>query len=46
MGIFFLAKQGYGTVDQIEEWDSPKFLDALEYESICADLIAHEHDKQ
>jgi hypothetical protein len=34
MAALYLAKQGYGTPGQIREWDSPEFLDALEYESI------------
>lgn len=34
MAMFYLAKQGYGSVAEVEEWDTPRFLDALEYEEI------------
>ena len=34
MAIFYLAKQGYGSVNEIVNWDSDRFLDALEYEAI------------
>jgi len=41
MTIFFLAKKGYGTIAEIETWDTPRFLDVIEYESIIADVEKH-----
>jgi len=41
MAILYLSKQGYGTVDQIRAWDTPQFLDALEYEEIEAAISRH-----
>ena len=29
-----MAEKGYGTLDQIEQWDSDRFLDILEIISI------------
>lgn len=36
--IFRLAKAGYGTVDEIENWDARKVLQALHYENFVADM--------
>lgn len=41
MTIFFLARKGYGTIEQIASWDSPQFLDVVEYESIISDIEKH-----
>lgn len=41
MAIFYLAKNGYGSVDEIEKWDSDRFLDALEYEAIENAVASH-----
>lgn len=41
MAIFFLAKNGYGTVLEIEQWDTDRFLDALEYEAIESAIIRY-----
>ncbi len=38
MSIFFLSKNGYGSVNEIEQWDTPRFLDALEYEFIQTNI--------
>lgn len=38
MTVFHLARQGYGSVKEIREWDTPQFLDAVEYEQICSDI--------
>jgi len=36
--IFFrLAKQGYGSVNEIEQWDVRKVVQALHYEKFCDD---------
>jgi hypothetical protein len=32
-----LSKAGYGSVNEIEEWDARKVLQALEYEKYCDD---------
>jgi hypothetical protein len=41
MAIFYLAKNGYGSVNEIEDWDTDKFLDALEYEAIDNAIARH-----
>lgn len=38
MTVFYLSKQGYGSVDEIEKWDTPRFLDAVEFEQITASI--------
>jgi len=38
MTVFYLSKKGYGTILEIETWDTPRFLDAVEYESMIADI--------
>ena len=43
---FYLARKGYGTVDQIEQWDTPKFLDAVEYEQIQQDIELYHYQQQ
>lgn len=44
MTIFFLSKKGYGSIDDIEEWDTPRFLDVIEYERIIMNIEQHKHD--
>ncbi len=34
MSIFYLAKQGYGSLKEIRELDTVELLDLLEYEQI------------
>lgn len=41
MAIFYLAKQGYGSVSEVQEWDTPQFLDALEYEAVDNAIARH-----
>jgi hypothetical protein len=41
MSALYLAKQGYGSVNEILEWDTPQFLDALEYEAISNSIDRH-----
>lgn len=41
MAVLYLSKQGYGTPQQIQEWDTPEFLDALEYEAIENAISRH-----
>lgn len=41
MAVLYLAKQGYGSVGEIREWDTPELLDALEYEAIDNAIARH-----
>ena len=41
MAMFYLAKQGYGSLKEIQTWDTPEFLDALEYEAISNAIDRH-----
>lgn len=41
MAMFALAKAGYGSLAEIEAWDTDQFLDAIEFEQISADIQAH-----
>ena len=41
MAVLYLAKNGYGSVNEILEWDTPQFLDALEYEAIENAITRH-----
>lgn len=41
MAVLYLAKQGYGSVTDIKEWDTPELLDALEYEAISNAIDRH-----
>lgn len=45
MAVLALCKAGYGTVREIEEWDTDQFLDAIEYEQIAADIQAHKMEE-
>lgn len=40
MTVFELALRGYGSVEEIEGWDTPRFLDAVEHASIKHDIEA------
>lgn len=37
MIYYKLSKTGYGSVNEIENWDARKVLQALHYESFCYD---------
>lgn len=39
--MFALSKAGYGSLAEIEAWDTDQFLDAIEFEQISADIQAH-----
>lgn len=41
MAVFYLAKNGYGSVDEILEWDSERFFDALEFEALENAITRH-----
>jgi len=41
MAMFSLSKAGYGSLAEIEQWDTDQFLDAIEFEQITADIQAH-----
>lgn len=34
MAVYYLAKQGYGSVAEIRGMDTPEFLDLIEYEQM------------
>ena len=36
--VFYLCKKGYGSVDEIESWDTDRFLNACEYEEILSQI--------
>lgn len=38
MAVFALCKAGYGTIAEIERFDSATFLDLIEYENISNDI--------
>lgn len=39
MLIYFrLAKEGYGSVNEIEQWDARRVLQALNFEKFCFDF--------
>lgn len=46
MTIFFLSKKGYGSIDYIETWDTPRFLDVLEYEKIVTSIEQHVYERE
>lgn len=41
MSMFALAKAGYGSLAEIESWDTDQYLDAIEFEQMSADIQAH-----
>jgi hypothetical protein len=43
--LFSLSKKGYGSIKELQEWDTDQFLDAVEFESICADIEYYEMNK-
>lgn len=45
MAAMMLCKKGYGSLSDIKSWDTKQFLDALEYESICAHVEAYQIDQ-
>lgn len=46
MTIFFLSKKGYGSIDDIGMWDTPRFLDVIEYERISAQIEKHMYEQE
>ena len=38
MTLIHLAKQGYGSLKEMHELDTPEVLDLIEYENIQADI--------
>jgi len=41
-----MVKKGYGSLDEIERWDSDRFLDVVEFESIQSDLEAYYYQQK
>jgi len=46
MTIFFLSKKGYGSIDDIEAWDTPRFLDVVEYERIINSIDKYVYEQE
>jgi len=40
--LFFLVRRGYGSLTELQQWDTPAILDAIEYERIQDDLEAYQ----
>jgi len=38
MTLFHLAKQGYGSLAELQQLDTPQVLDLIEYEQIQQDI--------
>lgn len=43
--IFHLAKRGYGSISEIEQMDTPQFLDLVEFEHIQNDIELYHMQK-
>ncbi len=43
--IFYLARKGYGSVDELDQWDSPRIMDAVEFEAIQNDIELYEYEQ-
>jgi hypothetical protein len=41
MTIFYLAKQGYGSLSELRAMDTKEFLDLVEYEQISSAIERH-----
>jgi len=41
MTIFYLSKQGYGSIVEIRELDTTEFLDLVEFEQITKAIEQH-----
>ena len=46
MSIFYLSKQGYGSVNEIATWDTDRFLNAIEYEYIQNSIEAETYRRE
>lgn len=46
MTIMALARKGYGSIRDLNELDTPEFLDMVEYEHICSDIERHLMEKR
>lgn len=42
MTIFYLSKQGYGSIKEIRELGTDDFLNLVEYEQICSDIESYQ----
>lgn len=43
--VFYLSKAGYGSIIEIEGWDTPQFLNLIEYETILNSIEHYEMKK-
>lgn len=41
--VFQIVKKGYGSISEIEQWDSERFLDVVEFEMIQSDIEAYHY---
>ena len=39
--IFYLSKQGYGSILELNKFDTPEFLDLVEFEEITNAIESH-----
>jgi len=45
MTLFSLSKQGYGSISELEQLDTPEFLDLIEFEQIAGAIERYEINK-
>jgi len=45
MTLFSLSKQGYGSILELEQLDTPEFLDLIEFEQIAGAIERYEINK-
>ena len=45
MSLFSLSKQGYGSIAELENMDTPEFLDLIEFEQITGAIERYEINK-
>jgi len=36
--LYYLAREGYGTIEYLEQMDTPEYLDLIEHEQIRQDI--------
>ena len=45
MTLFSLSKQGYGSITELEQLDTPEFFDLIEFEQITGAIERYEINK-
>lgn len=43
--LFYLVRKGYGSLEELEQWDTPRLMDVIEYEQIQNDIEAYHYQK-